>query len=439
MVDWPTLIAVMQGAILQDQEPFEAALELNERLFTAQTIPLGMEHSFQTGAMPCGLWVDMERARFARRGTAEMLNSERSGNQLPAASLADHAWRRVAVGSRRTSPRRRTGRAQAEQRDPTRGRWRKALSVAQTLEGHGAGNLVRLKDRGGRPSTGANSRSAPASRMACSSLVSLAAQDAADRAHRSRRAGGKGSAPTSGTQRRRADQRNVSRGANSWSRGFAIVRRNRAGWVDSLGRALLNPPQTSRASLPCRGADFRDPAALRILRPGRHAGSSHGVSGPDHSVPCSRLAPSWADRAGRQTNPPGNHFLLFPARGGLAVAAGLEDPSYAIDELVFDLANLRAGPRFSDLDSPYSGRLAILCQQKYERADLPGYLEHGVPTEYGAGASEAVREIVCLEHPARSCSPKRCGSATWRGQSSSGAAFSDILRHRAGLRLGPLA
>ena len=40
------------------------------------------------------------------------------------------------------------------------------------------------------------------------------------------------------------------------------------------------------------------------------------------------------------------------------------------------------------------GRLGILCQRVYGRADYPGYLTMGVPVQYGAGASEVVRELV---------------------------------------------
>jgi membrane protein required for beta-lactamase induction len=40
------------------------------------------------------------------------------------------------------------------------------------------------------------------------------------------------------------------------------------------------------------------------------------------------------------------------------------------------------------------GRLGILCQRIYGRADYPGYLTMGVPVHYGAGASEVVRALV---------------------------------------------
>jgi hypothetical protein len=76
------------------------------------------------------------------------------------------------------------------------------------------------------------------------------------------------------------------------------------------------------------------------------------------------------------------------------VAAALEDESYQIGDIVFDIANLRAGHRFAQDESPFGGRLGALCQQICERADYPGYLEMGVPVNYGAGASEMVREII---------------------------------------------
>ena len=87
-------------------------------------------------------------------------------------------------------------------------------------------------------------------------------------------------------------------------------------------------------------------------------------------------------------------FSFFHSGEGLAVAVGLEDETYPIDELVFDLANIRAGPRFAGEEAPMGGRLGILCQRVYRRADYPGYLTMGVPVHYGAGASEVVRALV---------------------------------------------
>jgi hypothetical protein len=87
-------------------------------------------------------------------------------------------------------------------------------------------------------------------------------------------------------------------------------------------------------------------------------------------------------------------FSFFQAGEGLAIAAALEDETYPIEDLVFDLANIRAGPRFAGEDAVLGGRLGILCQRVYGRADHPGYLEMGVPAHYGSGASEVVRELI---------------------------------------------
>ena len=42
----------------------------------------------------------------------------------------------------------------------------------------------------------------------------------------------------------------------------------------------------------------------------------------------------------------------------------------------------------------FGGRLGLVCQQTYNRADFAGYLEMGVPPAYGAGAAEVIRDVV---------------------------------------------
>ena len=67
---------------------------------------------------------------------------------------------------------------------------------------------------------------------------------------------------------------------------------------------------------------------------------------------------------------------------------------YPVEDLIFDLANLRAGHRFTpEGDNPRGGRLGGVCARVYGRADHPGYLEMGVPPDYGDGAAEAVRDM----------------------------------------------
>src|SRR5260370_34439124 len=87
-VDWPSLISVMHAAKQRGEQPFAAAVELTHSLFSVQRVPLGVEHSLETGPRPCGLWVTDERARFVRRGMIEMLNSREEWEAKPAAESA---------------------------------------------------------------------------------------------------------------------------------------------------------------------------------------------------------------------------------------------------------------------------------------------------------------------------------------------------------------
>jgi hypothetical protein len=150
---------------------------------------------------------------------------------------------------------------------------------------------------------------------------------------------------------------------------------------DSCGRALAQPP--TREALPrcCSGCTAleRCRAASPTMTPAL-AWRRLGLVAAD-GTPTLR----------------GILFSFFNAGEGFAVAAALEDESYPIDDLLFDLANLRAGPRFAGDEPVLGGRLGSLCQRVYDRADHPGYLEMGVPIGYGAGASEVIREI--LENP----------------------------------------
>src|SRR5216117_3449825 len=124
-VDWPSLISVMHAAKQRGEQPFAAAVELTHSLFSVQRVPLGVEHSLETGPRPCGLWVTDERARFVRRGMIEMLNSREEWEAKPAAES-------VIVG-----------RAFVREND----RWQRALTVPRMLDGVGTGNLCRLREQ----------------------------------------------------------------------------------------------------------------------------------------------------------------------------------------------------------------------------------------------------------------------------------------------------
>jgi hypothetical protein len=149
-------------------------------------------------------------------------------------------------------------------------------------------------------------------------------------------------------------------------------------FVDSQGCALLEPPERQALPIVCRQcSELEHDLTATITNSPAYAWRQLGLV-VENGTPTRR----------------GLLFSFFQAGEGLAIAAALEDETYPIDDLVFDLANIRAGPRFAGEEALLGGRLGILCQRIYGRADHPGYLEMGVPVQYGSGASEVIRELV---------------------------------------------
>lgn len=148
--------------------------------------------------------------------------------------------------------------------------------------------------------------------------------------------------------------------------------------VDQYGVALWRPPQ--REVLP------PDCAQCSLVEVCRQLPSATGVA-----LLWRRLG--LVDEAGVPTLR-GRLVSFFTQGDGLAIAAALEDTSYALDELIYDLANLDAGFRFCGEDANrWGGRLAIVCHEKFGLQSVPGYLENGVPPKYGAGAEQVVASV----------------------------------------------
>ena len=70
-----------------------------------------------------------------------------------------------------------------------------------------------------------------------------------------------------------------------------------------------------------------------------------------------------------------------------------ECPSYPLDEFIYDIANLHAGHRFSRDEHRWGGRLAVICHEAFGYQNIPGYLENGIPVQYGYGAESIVMDI----------------------------------------------
>jgi hypothetical protein len=147
--------------------------------------------------------------------------------------------------------------------------------------------------------------------------------------------------------------------------------------IDAHGRALINPPV--RESVSDETTDLKRALGNRAddkpRRPARNWA--------DLGLVDSRFRPTRR----------GVIFSFFSQGEGLAIAAGLEDESFAVGEMIFQLANLRAGHRFEECGNA-DGRLGDLSRLLYGWRTIPGYLKRGVPTEYGEGAAEIVAALV---------------------------------------------
>ena len=352
-VDWPSLISVMRGAAERGEQPFAAAVELSRSLFSTQNVPIGSEHSLATGEKPCGLWVDAERARFVRRPITEILNSAGEWEPKPASA------QEVPLG-----------RLLVRENDF----WVRALTLPRMLDGRGFGNLCKLRDQGiyGREIPLAtvigDDVIAPVKwlrkKLSSSAPLTKTVFDATVLPLLPEITGGKIAeiATRGGTIYARID---FSEGPIS-------------AFVDLQGQALLEPPEREALPVVCRQcSELSHDLTTTITNSPAYAWRQLGLVGKD-GTPTRR----------------GDLFSFFQGGEGLAIAVALEDETYPIDDLVFDLANIRAGPRFAGEEALLGGRLGILCQRVYGRADHPGYLEMGVPVQYGSGASEVIRELV---------------------------------------------
>jgi hypothetical protein len=89
----------------------------------------------------------------------------------------------------------------------------------------------------------------------------------------------------------------------------------------------------------------------------------------------------------------GRIVSFFHQEDGLAIGAALEDAAFALDEFIYELANLDAGFRFCGEENRWAGRIPVACHALYGMQTIPGYLENGVPPRYGSGAEQIVAAV----------------------------------------------
>ncbi|HLH57420.1 MAG TPA: DEAD/DEAH box helicase [Verrucomicrobiae bacterium] len=367
-VDWGALLGVMSAAAQQGRDPFTEGVLVQERLFTTKPILLGVEESMRHPNVPCNLRTDAERARHVRKHIREMLNSRGEWELTP-------AWTPRAVGTIVTP---RTTRAELQQSKPLE--LVTVLSVPAALEKVGNGSLcvISESEKGpvyGRALTVADRISGERVVIAkwVRRLINWNGRQATAAAWNEQ------IAPLV-TQRMTEQQTPVARYADQDGRIIAMVSIEQLTMrvpVDSHGIAIYRPIERDVLPYDCASCSLVDrcknlPTATGTAMLWRRLGL--------------------VDTAGVPT-PRGRIVSFFSQGDGLAIAAALEDETYPLEDLIYDLADLDGGFRFCGDDNRWGGRLAAACHEKYGLQSVPGYLENGVPPKYGAGAERVVASV----------------------------------------------
>jgi len=377
-VDWGALLALMAAAAQHDRDPFSEGVRVQERLFTTKPIFLGVEESMRHPEVPCGLRTDAERARHVRKRLREILNS--GGKWEPMSEWVPKPVREIVAPERELRPPQETGNKTPESANYTALRLIPVLSIPAAIERVGTGALCVLSETKeckiyGRALTVAD-RLKDDRILIAKWVRRLTNWDGRQ-------------VPMSVWQQKLGpllEQRFAQQKT-------PLVRFNEQGHrivaevsiedltmrvpVDSHGVAIWHPVE--REVLPY------DCAQCALVPICKSLSTATGTA-----MLWRRLG--LVDAGGVPTLR-GRIVSFFSQGDGLAIAAALEDESYLLDELIYDLANLDASFRFCGDDNRWSGRLAIVCHEKYGLQSIPGYVENGVPPKYGAGAEQVVASV----------------------------------------------
>jgi len=374
-VDWSALLNLMTLAAGNGRDPFAEAVRVQERLFTTKPIFLGVEESLKHPVVPCGLKTDAERARHVRKLFREMLNSR--GEWEPVPPFAEKPLHEIVVGqASRLSP------SESEKKLETGATpvLRSVLTEPAALEKVGAGTLAVLSEENGGKTYG---RSITVAERLGDDRVIIAKWIRRLTNWNGRQAPfsvwEQKIAPL--VQGKLAQQKTpVVRFVNHAHKIVALVSLAELTMrvpVDKYGVALWRPVE--REVLPY------DCAICPLVPVCKQLSTATGTA-----LLWRRL--HLVDATGAPTLR-GRVVSCFSQGTGLAIAAALEDQKYPLDELIYDLANLDAGFRFCGEENRWAGRLAIACHEKFGLQTIPGYLENGVPPDYGAGAEEVVASV----------------------------------------------
>ncbi len=362
MVDWNALLGLMSAAAEQGRDPFAEAVRVQQRLFTSKPILLGVEESLKNPNPPCGLKTDAERGRRVRQRLREMRNSAGEWERLPA--LVEKPVREIFM----------------VQPDSGTPRLRPVSSVSAALEKVGTGSLTAVGEQDGLPVYGR-----------CITVAEVQNQDRVQLV------------------------KWVSRLVNWSARSVPL-----ALWQQKI--APLVEKQFAHQKTPVIRFEQQDYKLVALVSVAeltlRVPVDAHGVAlwKPEERevLPADCARCSWTETcrklplaagvallwrrlglvdAGGVPTRRGRIASFFHQGDGLAIAAALEEESFPLADLIYELANLEGGFRFCGEENRWAGRLALASQRVYGTQTLPGYLEFGVPPGYGAGAADVVAAV----------------------------------------------
>ena len=414
MVDWNALLGLMTAAAAQGRDPFTEAVQVQQRLFTTKPILLGVEESMKNPVVPCGLKTDSERARHVRKRVRQMLNSRGAWENTPAPT--EKPLREIFVmeaipepvlnllkltsgAAQETEPATKLQKYSEKLAAPAAVHLRPILSVPEALEKIGQGILCVVSEERA-PGTVLESNDTPTPQDAGGTLktygrstivAECAAPDRVILVKWVRRLiNWHGRDATLAVWHQKiaplVSARLAERltpvlrfdvGENKITAVLSLAELTLRVPVDAHGVALSHPIEREVVAHDCAVCSL--PSVCRQLPTGI------GVAALWRRL-------GLVDAAGVPTRR-GRVMSFFSQGDGLAVASALEDESYPLEEMVYDLANLHAGFRFCQDENRWGGRLALACQRICGIQSIPGYLEIGVPTGYGWGAAEVAQSI----------------------------------------------
>jgi superfamily II DNA/RNA helicase len=390
-VDWNALIGLMAIAADNEANPLREAVRIQERLFTTKPIALGIEESIKHPEVPCNLHTDAERARHVRKRVRQILNSQGEWQNYPEPKEMRLGDIFSQSGNRReeaqpSKPPDTEAHAPAEElpgnNEPEKPEFklRSILSVSHALEKVGTGHMCVLEENEngkiyGRSITVADRITGQRLIIAkwIRRLINWTSRQAPEEIWGSKLA------PLIESKLAQAKTPVVRFKflAHKVIAEVSLAEMMMRVPVDAHGVALYKPIE--RDVLP------PDCSICSLVPICRQLPTSTGTA-----LLWRRL--SLIDQQGIPTLR-GRIVSFFQQGDGLAIAAALEDETYPLDDLIYDLANLDAGFRFAGQDNRWAGPLAMACQERFGLQSIPGYLENGVPPKYGAGAEAVVSTI----------------------------------------------